>query len=93
MLSQLCRSGIPDSIVREYRQATELAATARSITVDRLSLMLKEMVLSHDDIAIIVDGIDEAAEPDTLCRLLFSQYTFACIVTPPFPQLSPRCIY
>jgi Cdc6-like AAA superfamily ATPase len=75
ILAQLCASEIPPVVEREYRKAREKAGVPAPATIEELYDMLTDTIRSESDVVIVIDGVDEAAEPESLCQLLCSLTT------------------
>lgn len=72
LLSQLCGSELPSSVVKEYRQSTEITGASRPLTIEKLIFMLADVIKSQGNATIVIDGIDEASDPKALCETLYS---------------------
>lgn len=72
LLSQLCGREVPCSIHELSRQAREINGASRPPTVDQLKSALADVIRSHGNPTVVVDGIDEASDRDALCRILYS---------------------
>lgn len=72
LLLQLCTSEIPLIVKQEYQKAKAVAGPTPPPTAASLQEMLTHAVQFEGDAIIVVDGIDEASEPEFLCEFLYS---------------------
>lgn len=72
LLAQLSGSSIPSVVSKMYGQAMELGRAPRPPTIDQLTTALGEVINSIGNPIIIVDGVDEATNPEALCNILYA---------------------
>ena len=72
LLSQLCISEVPSSVIKLYRKAIGLSGKPGPLSIEKLKATLADVIQAHGNFTFVVDGIDEALEPHALCEILYS---------------------
>ena len=72
LLSQLCVSEMPSSVIKLYRQAIGISGKPGPLSIEKLTATLADVIQVYGNSIFVVDGIDEASEPHALCEILYS---------------------